>query len=205
MRENQPTSTIARTQECLVDDKFVRSIILRKVRRLIETSSFDFGDYDDLVQEVYARSSRSLELFNPTIGHLYPFVCTIVQRHLLNLLRDNSVAKKASGIRISLSKIVPCEDGASELSGLLVQDDQDRRLGRETRRSDQELAGIRLDLSTEIEKLPVVCQEIVRRLKTQNVSEISREMGIPRTTINDWLRQIRQQFDDAGLRAYLEE
>lgn len=57
----------------------------------------------------------------------------------------------------------------------------------------------------EIEKLSVVCQEIVRRLRTQNVSEISREMGIPRTTINDWLRQIRQQFDDAGLRAYIEE
>jgi RNA polymerase sigma-70 factor (ECF subfamily) len=62
-----------------------------------------------------------------------------------------------------------------------------------------------MDLSEAIQKLPPVCREIARRLGTQNVSEISRDMGIPRTTINDWLRQIREQFEDAGLRAYLEE
>ena len=188
------------------NDMFVLAVIRRRVLLLARAPVFNESEVDDLIQEIHLRLMRSIQSYDPAIGHPYPFLCTAIQRIASKIFRERSTVKRQTSGRCSLSEVVRGADGEScELYQLLRQEDQDRRLCRKTARSDEERASIRIDLSSAIQKLPPVCQEIVRRLRTQNVSEISREMGIPRTTINDWLRQIRQQFDDAGLRAYLEE
>ena len=66
----------------LGDDNFVRSVIHRQVGKLIAKSDFTQQDRNDLVQEVYVRATKSLRLYDPSVGHLYPYVCTVVQRHL---------------------------------------------------------------------------------------------------------------------------
>lgn len=188
------------------NDVFVLAVIRRRVLLLARAPIFNESEVDDLVQEIHLRLMRSIQSYDPAIGHPYPFLCTVIQRIASKIFRERSTGKRHTIGKCSLSEVVHGADGEScELYQLLRQEDQDRRLCRKTARSDEERANIRMDLSGAIQKLPPVCQEIVRRLRTQNVSEVSREMGIPRTTINDWLRQIRQQFDDAGLRAYLEE
>ncbi len=80
----------------LADDNFVRSVINRQVGKLIAKSDFTQQDRSDLVQEVYVRATKSLRLYDPSVGHLYPYVCTVVQRHLANVVRDRSVSKRAT-------------------------------------------------------------------------------------------------------------
>ncbi len=114
----------------LADDNFVRSVINRQVGKLIAKSDFTQQDRSDLVQEVYVRATKSLRLYDPSVGHLYPYVCTVVQRHLANVVRDRSVSKRATAGRVSLSKSVRSDDGGPvEMSQTLHHQDQDRRLG----------------------------------------------------------------------------
>lgn len=189
----------------LADDNFVRSIIHRQVGKLIAKSGFTQQDRDDLVQEVYVRATKSLRLYDPSVGHLYPYVCTVVQRHLVNVIRDRSVAKRSTVRRVSLSKVVRSDDGGTtEMSQTLHDRDQDRRLGRSRPLGEEELNDLRMDLADFMGKLPEKFQEILRLRQTLTISEISRDLGIPRTTLNDWFSQIRKLFEEAGFERYLE-
>ncbi len=189
----------------LADDNFVRSVINRQVGKLIAKSDFTQQDRSDLVQEVYVRATKSLRLYDPSVGHLYPYVCTVVQRHLANVIRDRSVAKRATGGRVSLSNMVHAEEGGYvEMAQALHVHDQDRRLGRERRLGEEELNDLRMDLATFMSKLPEKFQDILRRRQTHSITEISRDLGIPRTTLNDWMVQIRKLFEEAGFDRYLE-
>ncbi|MCU0710038.1 MAG: hypothetical protein MUF23_17285 [Pirellula sp.] len=60
------------------------------------------------------------------------------------------------------------------------------------------------DLATFMSKLPEKFQDILRRRQTHSITEISRDLGIPRTTLNDWMVQIRKLFEEAGFDRYLE-
>ena len=46
-------------------------------------------------------------------------------------------------------------------------------------------------------------QSFIELRKSRTMPEIAEEMGVPRTTLNDWMRRIRQRFEQAGLRNYL--
>ena len=129
----------------------------------------------------------------------------MVQRHLANVVRDRSVVKRATVGRVSLSKTIRGDDGGQiEMSQTLHHQDQDRRLGRERRLGEEELNDLRMDLSTFISKLPEKYQDILRRRQNQSITEISRDLGIPRTTLNDWMLQIRKLFEEAGFDRYLD-
>jgi transposase-like protein len=52
--------------------------------------------------------------------------------------------------------------------------------------------------------LPEKFQDVLRRRQTHSITEISRDLGIPRTTLNDWMLQIRELFEEAGFERYLE-
>lgn len=189
----------------LADDHFVRSVINRKVGKLIVKSDFTQQDRSDLVQEVYVRATKSLRLYDASVGHLYPYVCTVVQRHLANVIRDRSVAKRATAGRVSLSKMVRAEDGGYvEMAQALHAQDQDRRLGRERRLGEEELNDLRMDLATFVSNLPEKFQDVLRRRQSQSITEISRDLGVPRTTLNDWMLQIRKLSEEAGFDRYLE-
>ena len=188
----------------LANDNFVRKVIHRQVGALIAKSEFTPQDRDDLVQEVYVRATRSLQYYKPSVGHFYPYVCTVVQRHLTNIVRDRKVTKRSSSKRVSLSKTVRSDDGGSvEMSQTLSAQDQDRRLGR-SRLGEEELNDLRMDLATVIFELPENFQDLLRRRQTHSITEISRDLGIPRSTLNDWMAQIRKLFEEAGFGKYLD-
>jgi DNA-directed RNA polymerase specialized sigma24 family protein len=90
------------------------------------------------------------------------------------------------------------------MSQTLHDRDQDRRLGRARRLDEEQLNDLRMDLATFVSKLPEKFQEILRRRQTHSITEISRDLGIPRSTLNDWMAQIRKLFEDAGFERYLE-
>jgi len=189
----------------IANDNFVRSVINRQVGKLIAKSDFTQQDRGDLVQEVYVRATKSLRLYDPSVGHLYPYVCTVVQRHLANVVRHRTAVKRATAGRVSLSKTVRGDDGAQiEMSQTLHDRDQDRRLGRARRLDEEDLSDLRMDLATFMSKLPHKFQDVLRRRLNQSITEISRDLGIPRTTLNDWMLQIRKLFEEAGFDRYLE-
>jgi DNA-binding NarL/FixJ family response regulator len=53
-------------------------------------------------------------------------------------------------------------------------------------------------------EMPESLQELCGLLKQgESQSAIARELSVPRTTLQEYVRRIRRRFEDAGLRDYL--
>lgn len=183
--------------------RYIRGIIKRKVRQLIERNGFSPQDRQALEQDLLARVLYSLPRFDPRIGHLHRFVTAVVERHVANLLRHKRAAKRNHGRVTSLNVTVKIAgEGPTELAQTIGDREFDARLSRE-RRSEQELRELSLDLVSSSATLPDAWRLLLELRKSRSMSEAARILGVPRTTLHDWMRRIRQRFEKAGMRDYL--
>ena len=185
------------------DDRFTNGIIRRKVRQLIGRAGFTRHDREDLEQELFVRVLQSLPKFDPDKAHRNKFITTVVERYVANILRNKQADKRDHRRICSLNVTIEvAEEGPTELADTIGDRELDARLGRH-RRSDEELSGLALDLADFIAGLPEDWQTLLELRKSQTMQQVADEMGVPRTTLNDWMRRIRQRGEDAGLRDYL--
>ena len=70
-------------------------------------------------------------------------------------------------------------------------------------RPSEELSALAIDVAAVIEGLPHELRNLCRRLKAETVTEISRDTGVPRGTIYESIKKLREIFEDAGLKDYL--
>lgn len=186
------------------DDRFTRGIIRRKVKQLIGRAGFTKQDREDLEQELFARVLQGLPKFNPDKAHRNKFITTVVERYVANILR-NKQAEKRDHRRISSLNVTieVAEEGPTELADTIGERELDARFGRR-RRDEQELAELAFDLAEVIAALPDRWQTLLELRKTRTMQEVADEMGVPRTTLNDWIRRIRLRFEKSEMRDYLQ-
>ncbi len=184
-------------------DRFTRGIIRRKIKQLIGRAGFTRQDWEDLEQDMILRVLQSLRSFDPTQAHRNKFITAVVERYVANILRDKQ-ARKRDHLRITSINVMIniTEEGPTELAQTIGQRELDARRGRHPR-SDEELAQLVRDMAESISKLPAELRVLAERLKTESVSDIARDMGIPRTTINEIVRRLRWRFGNGGLKNYL--
>jgi RNA polymerase sigma-70 factor (ECF subfamily) len=184
-------------------DRFTRGIVRRKINQLIGRAGFTRQDGDDLQQDLFLRVLQSLALFNSNQGHRNKFITAVVERHVANILRNKQAEKRDHRRISSLNVMVSIgEDEATELAETIGQRELDARRGRHPR-TDEELAQLAQDMTEMIATLPDELRELAERMKTQSVAEIARDMGIPRTTLHESVRRMRQRFEKTGLKDYV--
>ena len=71
------------------------------------------------------------------------------------------------------------------------------------RRADIELADLASDMAAMIATLPDDWQRMLQLRKEHSLVRVSELMGVPRRTIRDWMTQVAERFEEAGLRDYL--
>ena len=185
-------------------DRFTHGIVRRKVKQLIGRAGFTRQDCEDLSQEFFARVLQSLRSYDPAVGHRNKFVTAVVERHVATVLRNKRAEKRDDRQTTSLSVMIDIADeGPTEFAQTIGDREFDARLGRH-RRSEVELSQLRLDLHDMIGTLPESWQTLLELRKTRTMSEAANAMGVPRTTLDGWMRRIRKRFEKVGLRAYLE-
>ena len=122
---------------------------------------------------------------------------------MANILRDQQAEKRDHHRVSSLNVMINvANEGLIELAGTIGQRELNDRRCRHPR-NDDDLAQLAHDMADVIAKLPDELRDLANRLKTQTVSAIARDMGIPRTTLTDRLRSIRKRFEKAGLKDYV--
>jgi RNA polymerase sigma-70 factor, ECF subfamily len=184
-------------------DRFTRGIIRRKINQLIGRAGFTEQDRRDLEQELILRLLQSLPSFDPTQAHRNVFTTTVIERYVANVLRNKRAAKRDHRRSRSLNVVIGEEEEIPiELGDMISQRELDARRVCHPR-SDEEVAMLVQDLADVMAKLPDELRGLAERLKSQTVSEIARDMGIPRTTLNESVRRLRRRFENAGLKAYL--
>jgi RNA polymerase sigma-70 factor (ECF subfamily) len=185
------------------DDRFVRGLIRRKAQQVAARAQLSPDERSDIEHDLLLRVLQAWHTFDPEKGHPYKYATTVVERHVANLLRYLESVKRAGCRKCSLHVLVYShEEPPTELANLISADEHAERLGR-PRRSQQEQAELAMDIETAILNLPKSLVELARRLQSQTISEVSRETGIPRTTLNAQRDRIRKRFEDLGLRDYL--
>ena len=186
------------------NDRFTRGIIRRKINQLVRRSGFSQQERDDLEQDLLVRVLQSLPKFNPDQAHRNKFITTVVERYVANILRDRSAGKRDRRGRISLNVMIDGgEEGPTELLQTIGDRELDARLGRD-RREEDELTQLAIDMAEVISTLPDSWQTLLELRKSRTMQQVADEMGVPRTTLNDWMRRIRQRFENAGMQDYLQ-
>ena len=184
-------------------DPFTRNLIRRKIQHLIGKAGFTLQDREDLEQQFYARVFKALRSYDPAVANERVFLTAVIDRQGANLLRDKQAAKRYQRRVVSLNVTIHVEgEGPTELAQTIGRRELDARLGRSTP-SDQELLERVLDVAAVIASLPEPLRELAERRKSQTMQEIAEALGIPRTTLNERMREIRQAFERGELRDYL--
>ena len=185
------------------DDSYTQASINRKVNMLIDCLGFRYHEREDLKQELLARVIKGLEGYDASIGTLNPFITAVVDRQVSNILRARNADKRSSGAMASLNVNIKSEDaGPTELLQTISNREVDRRLGRERTLSEEQLNDLKSDMGNVIARLPKRLQEFLELKKTLSLNEIVNELGVPRSTLGDWIDEIRDHFEEAGLEKY---
>lgn len=180
-------------------DEFSARLIRLKARQLVGKAGFTRSDQDDLEQELTLKLLKNRAAFDPAQSHWHAFVTTVVERHAATLLRNKRVEKRDHKRVTSLHFIV--EDpvnGPCELADMVGRREADTRLGLSTP-SDHDLAQLEHDIASILGTLLPQWRDVCERLKEKPISEVARELGIPRTTFYDLLRRLRSHFESAKL------
>ncbi|MCX7701184.1 MAG: sigma-70 family RNA polymerase sigma factor [Gemmataceae bacterium] len=181
-------------------DAFARRLIRRKARQLIGRAGFTQSDHADLEQELSLKLLKQLTAFDPAAAPWHAFVTTLIERHAASLLRHKQAEKRDHRRIASLHLPIETPDhGPVELAETVSRRGQDARLGRESR-SDEERAQLAADVADVLLNLPEDLQDLAERLKHASVSQVARDLGLPRTTLLRRLEPLRRTFEDKGLR-----
>jgi len=187
----------------VVIDRFVRDLVRRKARQLVGKAGFTRSDLEDLEQELYLKLVKAARSFDPVHAHWRSFATAVVERHTASLLRDKQAEKRDSRRVCSLEMIVgQDEEGPVKLGETIGQPEYDARRGCWPR-EEQELCQLVQDVADVVAGLPAELRELAEALKTESISQIARRTGLSRSAINARVDQLRERFEQAGLRNYL--
>jgi RNA polymerase sigma factor (sigma-70 family) len=164
----------------LIDDRFARGIIRRKVRQIIGRGAFPHHDAEDLEQELLLRLLRSFRHFDPAHGsHRNTFITTVVEREAALILRRRRAKKRMLGSVRSLAGS-PRSDGdgdAWDLPGV-----------------PGPALEVAHDIAIILKSLPEDLRDLAERLKHHSIAEIARELQLPASTIQRRRERLRQFF-----------
>ena len=155
-------------------DPYAVQLIKYKARQLVGQAGFTASDRDDLEQELILDLLRRLPKYNPERARRNTFIAG-------GRAQDRHPHRGAEGRHPGLPALP-----------MFPQ--------RPLRGRGRPLA---LDLAVVLERLPPELRELCRRFKAESVTEISRDTGVPRGTIYESIKKLREIFEDAGLKDYL--
>ena len=185
-------------------DPYAAGLIRFKARRLVGQAGFTASDREDIEQELTLDLLRRLPKYNPKRAQLNTFIARVVEHRLASLIEAQKAGiRDYRRCRCSLNECFEDADGRSvERVDTFDQEDYLLRTGAQSRPSE-ELNRLAIDVAAVLETLPPELRELCRRLKAETVTEISRDTGVPRGTIYESIKKLREIFKDAGLRNYL--
>ena len=183
---------------------YAARLIRYKARRLIGQAGFTASDREDIEQELILDLLRRLPKYNPKRAQRNTFIARVVEHKIATLIEAQKAGiRDYRRCRCSLSDRFEDEDGRSvERAETFYQEDYLLRTGAQSRPSD-DLSTLAIDVTAVLEGLPPELHNLCWRLMAETVSEISRDTGVPRGTIYESIKKLREILEDAGLRDYL--
>lgn len=185
---------------------FAANLIRQKARQLVRRPEFTKSDGPDLQQEMRLRVIEAYPKFDPKVAHWNAFVTAVVERHVATILEYETAGKRfdEDGVE-SLNTLVADADGNMvQRAQTIGRDDRDRLTCEQTPAAE-EISDLRLELEGIEADLPPELRIVFEGLKTKHVTELARELGIPRQTLVDRVHKLRAIFEERGLQDYFDK
>lgn len=183
------------------EDPFTRRLAKKKAMQLVGKYGFAETDREDIEQDIYVHVLQRWSSYDPGEGHHHKFVTAVIERYMANFVRDRCAVKRCDSAVGSLHSPLS-ESGEEQNPNQSVSENAlDGRIGRQRRKSS-DLAELRIDIDLLLKEFPIQWQEVLEFRKSLSVTETSERLSIPRTTINSWIRKVRNRFAEAGLNDY---
>lgn len=186
-------------------DSYARNLIRIKARQLVGKAGFTADSIEDLEQEMTLDLLQRLPRFDSNKAAHTTFVARVIDRKISNLIRHRTAElrdfRRESG---SLNDEVRNGSGETdERAQTLSRTDNHRDPGRHHRPQNED-AGLRLDFSVVLDRLPPDLRQLAELLTTCSISEAARKLGVPRSTLRDNdIARLRELFESEDLRGYL--
>lgn len=183
---------------------FAKGIIRKKAKSMVGKGGFTYSDLRDIEQSLMLEVLRRADRFDPLRGSEIQFVTTIVRNAAASIISHQLTAKRGKGIAcVSLDKEIRIKNGESITGHELVDKEVYLRSTQGRFGSQENRLGFRIDLDRAVKTLhPNLC-ELATRLMASTPSEIARDTGIPRTTLNGLIAKFRSRLLINGLSEYL--
>lgn len=168
-------------------DCYATWYIRRKVAELIGKYGFTKDQKPDLVHELSVCLLCKWSQYEPSKSKPTTFIQRVIDSKVCGLIRVGSHPKRDYRRLLSLD-----EARGAEEYGLL-----DGVRGQ-LEVSDFDLIDLQSDVAAITAQLPEELKQIAELLKTMCPNAISRELGIPESTVRKRIGQLRQHFERAG-------
>jgi len=191
-------------KHCELTD-YALELVHHKAWQLVGKAGYTQDDVDDIKQDLIVDLLERLPQFDPAKATYNTFVARLVERKISNLLRDRQAEMRDHRREVcSLNEEIDTgEDEPVQRLTTISQDDQDIRTGKYARPAE-ERAHLQLDMDSVLDGLTPELRQVAEMLQTKSVSQVARELGIPRRTFREkHLTQLREVFAAKGMDDYL--
>lgn len=185
-------------------NKYTMTLVQRKARQLVGKAGYTWDDIADIEQDLIRDLLERLPKYDPSKATINTFADRVVGRRICNLLRHRQTEMRDHRREaFSLNEEIETEAGSVEIIETVSQDEIDLRTGRYNRPA-AERAHLEIDLNVVLIGLPPDLRRVADMLRTQSVTEVARDLGIPRRTFREkHLAQLREAFATSRLDDYL--
>jgi RNA polymerase sigma factor (sigma-70 family) len=172
------------------------------VARLRDIGRVPPQDADDFVQDLIVAALKRLSSYDGRRASLPTFVNRVVRNAARDLLRRRDAAKRGNGRATrSLDDLFRSRDGRRRNPGDFASDEHGGR-GRR-RRTDREVAELRLDLADAISKLSAQQRRLCRLLKRMSVRDATSKLKQSPSTTYRHIAEMMPHFERRDLQDYL--
>lgn len=186
-------------------DDYAVTLIRHKARQLVGHAGFVEADRPDLEQELVLDLLRRLPRFDPAKAARNTFIARVIRHRVATLVEAQKAGvrdyRRVAGSldERRRSNAGPCDDVPP-----VLQQHEFCRTTVAAACHEEDGGDLRRDVSRVVANLPFELRDLCERLLGATVTEVSRETGVPRSTLYGAIGKLRQHFDAAGLAVYLD-
>ena len=183
-------------------EEYAVKLIQRKSYQLVGNAGFSDADREDIEQELMMDLLSRLPDYDPALAERNTFISRIVNRRIATLIEKRSAWRRDYRLNEYSLNDDRMTDNGAERQEQISEDEYRMRIGSQGP-SSGDLHDLIIDVNQVLESLSPALRDLCERLKTQTVAEISRDTGIPRSTIYESIQKLRDLFKSAGMKKYL--
>lgn len=180
--------------------RLVKKILVRKFAyQLAGSPGFARSDYYDFLHDLGAKADEALKRYNPKRGTVWGYLTTVLTNAVRNIVRFTRAQCRHPFLKRSMHAQIDGGRGRLTERWEILDGDDIRRHRGQRPFPVQIRQAMNCDIKEIVSQCPIRVQELYKALESgSTTAQISRDWGVPRTTLHHDKRILRKRLIAAG-------